>query len=144
MAACATGRWVLRLSFLQASIAAGRWVEEAEHEWQLKPGTARTDLIAAPRRCRLLVAKHGQLRNGVFSSMRVQLMITDERKRGIVSRVMSAGGAEIFQYPAEASPTLNPVGRRGSANCTTLSHRWHVDLTRGTVVWISLQGSRGG
>jgi hypothetical protein len=134
LAACATGRWVLRPSFLQASIAAGRWVEEAEHEWQLKPGTAPTDLTAAPRRCRLLVAKHGQLRKGVFSDMRVQLTITDERKRGIVSRVMSAGGAEIFQHPADASPTLNPVGRRESASRGTLLNRWHVDLTRGAVV----------
>ncbi|RLN71318.1 hypothetical protein BBJ28_00014915 [Nothophytophthora sp. Chile5] len=38
VAGCASGKWILKPSFLEASSAAGRFVDEAAHEWGALPG----------------------------------------------------------------------------------------------------------
>ena len=57
LAACATGKWVLKPSYLFASMAAGAFVDELDHEWVPEEfdssGKPANQLAAAPRRWRL-------------------------------------------------------------------------------------------
>jgi hypothetical protein len=118
LAACARGRWVLNSSYLDASVAAGGWVEvrlcpaagaimvftrfmcprrqEIAHELRTQvPEPMPDDLARAPKRCRLLVQSDPKLSCGVFTGMRALVAMSDTKKSGIVERVIRAGGATV-------------------------------------------------
>ena len=138
LAACARGRWVLRSTYLDASAVANSWVDEAPHE--LNSCVTNPTLAQAPARCRQMVAQNAALRdNGMFSNMRVHLLITDERRKGIVKRVLLAGGAIVVNTAPNRCVEQNAfvfVDSKGADNQESDARHYTADdmqllLTRG-------------
>ncbi|KAL2916595.1 DNA topoisomerase 2-binding protein 1 [Polyrhizophydium stewartii] len=89
LAACASGRWILKPSYIQACASAGKFVPEEEHEWN----EADDDLGgAAARRWRRAVQLHGS--RGSFKDWTVLLLVDDAKRDGFV-KVLSSGGAQV-------------------------------------------------
>ena len=142
LAACAAGRWVLSPSYVHECHRAGGFqgVSEAAHELSPAMGDERCKgssvLKAVPKRCRLLVSERDGA--GMFSGWRAVVAITDERRRGIVERVLQAGGAQV-----SASPSLLPVSWRGAApHVPRMTHEGLVRVGHG-VPEAGPRGARG-
>lgn len=98
LAACATGKWILRPDFLDDSIAKGSFVDEESYEISAPSGPSRastitTSLASATRRWRLKVAEEGG--RGAFSDWRVALAVEQNVREGFRS-LLEAGGATII------------------------------------------------
>ncbi|KAJ3683056.1 hypothetical protein LUZ60_013283 [Juncus effusus] len=102
-AAAASGRWILKMEYLTASLEAGRFVEEEEYEWY---GTGLTEdstiSLEAPRKWRLLRERTG---HGAFYGMRILVYgQCIAPKLDTLKRVIKAGDGTVVA-------TCPPYGR---------------------------------
>ncbi|XP_027237421.2 DNA topoisomerase 2-binding protein 1 isoform X2 [Penaeus vannamei] len=105
LAAIASGKWMLYISFLEESMKLGHFVEEEPHEWgnpeatflpKLQPGSLETKLATAAHRWRLAIQDMpaGDARRGAFCHMRALVHSSKERTAAFI-RLIQAGGGEI-------------------------------------------------
>jgi len=105
----ASGRWVLHSSYIEASLEAGRWLEEELYEWgapqtgflQLEDGSTESKLAVAARRWRL--QGRGQ---EAFAGMSI-IFIMPQNKRDQFQRLVIAGGGKVLEA---RSPYSNVEG----------------------------------
>jgi hypothetical protein len=122
LAACASGRWVVSLEYVKASLRAKKFVSEEpyEHAEPNAQGDSGSNVLAngaeqrssnelrpdTPRRCRILRATVPALKGGLFSGMKALVTLADPRKQKIVVRVLESGGAA----QVEVVPCTNASG----------------------------------
>ncbi|KAI9101090.1 hypothetical protein DFS34DRAFT_613126 [Phlyctochytrium arcticum] len=102
LAAMASGGWVLKPQYLDASARAGKFVDEVLYEWTANNDTPPEDRLVfqAPQKWRLRVEEQkrkglpeGQ-RPGSYTGWRV-LLVVDTKKRDGFQRLLEAGGAKV-------------------------------------------------
>lgn len=98
LAACAAGIWVLRPEYMDECQKAGKWLPEADWEWQ--GGWTDTGeeaaIKAAPRNWRThLSCGHAK---GAFEGWTV-LLAVDQKRLPSFSRILEAGKAQIYTIP---------------------------------------------
>ncbi|OAJ38315.1 hypothetical protein BDEG_22262 [Batrachochytrium dendrobatidis JEL423] len=99
LCACASGKWILKPSFLMASQKLGKFVSEEDHEWCEKDPL---DGAAAARYWRKEIQLNG--RKGSFYGFKV-LLLVEERKRNGLTTVLRCGGAQVLA----AKPSLRGI-----------------------------------
>ncbi|KAH6586474.1 hypothetical protein BASA50_000429 [Batrachochytrium salamandrivorans] len=99
LCACASGKWILKPTFLLASQKAGKFVPEEDHEWN---ETDPLDGASAARYWRKEIQINGC--KGSFFGFRI-LLLVEERKRKGLSTVLRCGGAHVLS----AKPSLRGV-----------------------------------
>ena len=102
LAACASGRWVVTVEYVKASLRAKRFVDEKQYEHGASGGRRDDESHAhrgnellpdTPHRCRILRETVPALNGGLFSGMKALVALADNRKTDIVVRVLDSGGA---------------------------------------------------
>lgn len=100
LAACASGKWVLRPSYFDESERMGYFVGEEAHEWNRDApeleGSCGDELrhADAPRRLRQELKRTGC---PVFSQWRVLLCVSKKEVKDGLTRVIEAGGGVVVQ-----------------------------------------------
>ncbi|KAK9765595.1 protein kinase activating protein dpb11 [Basidiobolus ranarum] len=99
LAACASGAWVLKPSFVDSSVLTDEFVNEEEHEWTAENDMKPEDklLVGAAKRWRLklqeLQAVNAEVK-GSFTGWNVLLIVETKKREGFV-RLLQAGNAEV-------------------------------------------------
>ncbi|XP_045617941.1 DNA topoisomerase 2-binding protein 1 isoform X2 [Procambarus clarkii] len=107
LASIASGKWMLRSSFIEDSFEAGCFVEEEPHEWgnpantcmpALVPESLEFRLASAARRWRIKIhdVSNGGETRGVFQNMRALIHSSRERI-GAFTRLIEAGGGTVIR-----------------------------------------------
>ncbi|KAH6581999.1 hypothetical protein BASA61_008746 [Batrachochytrium salamandrivorans] len=99
LCACASGKWILKPTFLLASQKAGKFVPEEDHEWN---ETDPLDGASAARYWRKEIQINGC--KGSFFGFRILLLVEERKRRGL-STVLRCGGAHVLS----AKPSLRGV-----------------------------------
>ncbi|CAL4122710.1 unnamed protein product, partial [Meganyctiphanes norvegica] len=102
LSAIASGRWVLNLSYLEASMEAGKFVKEDEHEWgnpsavdlpEFPQDSIEEKLVAAAYRWRTALTTDGECR-GAFQNMKAIIHSSKERVQSL-ARLVNSGHGEV-------------------------------------------------
>ena len=104
MAAIAAGRWVVTKRYVEKSHKAGRWLNPG-------PYSHNRDQVL---RLRKAMSKEGP-KGGLFWRMKAVFVMRDERKNGVYSRIVRAGGGTVvsrwrsLEELSEQPPALREV-----------------------------------
>jgi len=98
MAGIAAGRWVLTKRYVQKSYKNKEWIETPKL-------FAPNDAVITSRKKWFLQGPRG----GPFWNMKAALVMEDERKRGVYTRIIVAGGGEVKDVHSLRSLEANPV-----------------------------------
>ncbi|KAK6727930.1 hypothetical protein RB195_005535 [Necator americanus] len=114
MGCIASGRWVLGADYVDKSLAAGKWLPEADFEFGDPTRLAETslperelNLAKACRRWRLKLENHDRSKRiGAFQGWRCVLYCSDEKAAGLIP-MLKAGGAEVaVRRQGEGAPLV--------------------------------------
>nr|CDJ90994.1 BRCT domain containing protein [Haemonchus contortus] len=114
MGCIASGRWVVGADYVDQSLAAGKWLPEADFELGEPSRLALTNwsereqkLAQACRRWRLkLESNSPSTRRGAFSGWRCVLYCSDDKAAGLCP-MLKAGGAEVaVRHRGEGAPLV--------------------------------------
>ncbi|XP_027728064.1 DNA topoisomerase 2-binding protein 1 isoform X2 [Vombatus ursinus] len=105
LASMAAGKWILHRSYLEACRAAGRFVQEEEHEWGsssildvltgISVQQRRLALAAMRWRKRIQKKQEEGIVEGAFSGWKVILNVDQSREAGF-RRLLQSGGAKVL------------------------------------------------
>lgn len=99
LTACAAGKWILKPQYIYDSFEAVTWLEESKYEWNAKSyipnKNSSVKLYSAPKLCREKVHSQGA---GIFKNWKVAILLLDNKKKKMYSRILKQGGAKIFKY----------------------------------------------
>jgi hypothetical protein len=86
---------ILRKEYIEDSIKAGRFLDEAKYEWAPTSdmSTEQVAMAMAPKRWRLQVQKERRM---AFEDWCVVLVVDSSRREGLV-RLLKAGGAKLYK-----------------------------------------------
>ncbi|XP_071479433.1 SMC5-SMC6 complex localization factor protein 1-like [Diadema antillarum] len=95
LSGCASGKWILKPTYIRSSADQGYWQDELDHEWCAEDRAdtdVSADILAAPRRWRKVLSSSGV---GAFHGWKVLLHFgTSRRKSDVYKRILLAGGAQ--------------------------------------------------
>ncbi|KAK7027481.1 hypothetical protein SK128_007595 [Halocaridina rubra] len=103
LAAVASGKWVLRPSYLMESAKAGRFLEELPFEWgninsmnipKLEANSTEYRIAVCARRWRQLLCKNRE-RKGAYHGMKA-IVHTEKNRFEAFARLIAAGGGEVI------------------------------------------------
>lgn len=101
LAACASGKWVLGRTYMEACRAKNEFVEENEYEWGVQTSGKATPLDDAPKKWRVKIERKKRGRPdqdisniGAFEGWKVMLCVEQAKQNGL-RRLLEAGGATV-------------------------------------------------
>ncbi|XP_067138301.1 SMC5-SMC6 complex localization factor protein 1-like isoform X2 [Centruroides vittatus] len=99
LSACAAGIWILKPQYVHDSFEAGIWLKEKKYEWNEKSYVENKNislnLYSAPKLCRKAAQSQDA---GMFNNWKVVILLSNNKKKKIYSRMLKQGGAKVFKY----------------------------------------------
>eukprot|EP00644_Phytophthora_capsici_P000201 jgi/Phyca11/525579/estExt2_fgenesh1_pm.C_PHYCAscaffold_40119 len=119
IAGCAAGKWVLKPSYLDASSAAGKFVDEAAHEW----GTHKSDIQGIdariwPEICTYWRQERAAGHPGAFNGWRFFVHAKCIPPRDMCERIILAGGGSVL--PLTKSSDFDSLSKESSADAPVI------------------------
>ncbi|KAM9392216.1 SMC5-SMC6 complex localization factor protein 1 isoform 2-T2 [Pholidichthys leucotaenia] len=105
MAACAAGKWVVTPDYVLDSVKKGSWLAEGPYEVALS--TASKTPFYPVKQWREKVAS-GKI-SGAFQGWTVLLMVQKPTRRAMFTRLLKAGGAEVYDFPPPSDTSISHV-----------------------------------
>ncbi|KAK6188092.1 hypothetical protein SNE40_004350 [Patella caerulea] len=111
LGACATGKWILKASYIEESFLKKQWLQEEVFEWTTEDGYSPElkEIASAPRRWR---ESYNILNNGKsFDGFKAALLVEGNKRKTVYKRLLSCGGASVFnlQLPVTKPEKISNV-----------------------------------
>ncbi|GMF17834.1 unnamed protein product [Phytophthora fragariaefolia] len=104
IAGCAAGKWILKPSYLEACSAAGKFIDEAAHEWgSHKSDKKDIDERIWPEVCAYWRKERAGGNPGAFAGWRVFIHAKSIPPRDMCERIVVAGGGSVIPLTKSAS-----------------------------------------
>jgi len=113
-AACASGKWLLKTSFLEESAKKNRFVDETMHVWKANEEYSKDSMIIeAAQKCRhhleTIRQTKGNSKVGMFTGFTV-ILIAEKKQYDAWNTILLAGGGVVINYDKSISFPENLEG----------------------------------